>query len=111
MTVDLEALTANLFAKCDAYLGDTITITPPGGSAITVKAGASFADSIGDFGNTTAIIQNMLVDCDKAALPGKPGPGWRVATAALPGKAFEPINVMNDDSGRRWVFALQECNG
>lgn len=108
MPVDLEALTQGLFSACDAYLGDSVTITPPGGAPITLKAHASAGDTRIDFGLSASTVQNASIDVDKAALPGKPGKGWTVTLAPIPGMIFEPKATESDDSGRRWTFGLKE---
>lgn len=111
MPVDLEFLTPNLFSTCDSMLGDTITITPPSASPITLKVHASHRDRRADFGLSAATVQDAMLDIDRAILPGKPGAGWRVSLPLIPGKVFEPRDVQRDESGRRWEFGLKELKG
>lgn len=111
MHVDLEFLTPNLFSTCDSMLGDTITITPPSASPITLKVHASHRDRRADFGLSAATVQDAMLDIDRAILPGKPGAGWRVSLPLIPGKVFEPKDVQLDNSGHRWEFGLKELKG
>ncbi|MDQ4421467.1 hypothetical protein OOT33_13650 [Sphingobium sp. DEHP117] len=111
MPVDLEALTSNLFSTCDAMLGDTITITPPSASPVTLKVHASHRDRRADFGMSAATVQDAMLDIDMAQVPGKPGSGWTVTLPLVPGKTFEPRDVQRDESGRRWEFGLKELKG
>lgn len=111
MPVDLESLTSNLFTKCDAYLGDTIAITPPSAAPITFKANASHRDRRADFGLSAGTVQDAVLDIDMSMVPGKPGVGWTVTLPLVPGKTFEPRDVQRDDSGRRWEFGLKELKG
>ena len=111
MPVDLEFLTPNLFSTCDSMLGDTITITPPSASPITLKVHASHRDRRADFGLSAATVQDAMLDIDMAQVPGKPGAGWTVTLPLLPGKTFEPRDVQRDESGRRWEFGLKELKG
>jgi hypothetical protein len=109
MPVSLESMDAALFATCDQYLGDTITITPFGSSAISgIRANVAHRDRRADFGISAANVQDAMLDIDKALVPSKPGKGWRVALARIPGRLFEPIDVQRDDSGLRWEFALKD---
>ena len=111
MPVDLESLTSNLFSTCDSMLGDTITITPPSASPITLKVHASHRDRRADFGLSAATVQDAMLDIDMAQVPGKPGAGWTVTLPLIPGKTFEPRDVQRNDSGRRWEFGLKELKG
>jgi hypothetical protein len=111
MPVDLEFLTPNLFSTCDSMLGDTITITPPSASPITLKVHASHRDRRADFGLSAATVQDAMLDIDMAQVPGKPGAGWTVTLPLIPGKTFEPRDVQRDESGRRWEFGLKELKG
>ena len=111
MPVDLEFLTPNLFSTCDSMLGDTITITPPSASPITLKVHASHRDRRADFGLSAATVHDAMLDIDMAQVPGKPGAGWTVTLPLIPGKTFEPRDVQRDESGRRWEFGLKELKG
>lgn len=111
MPVDLEFLTPNLFSTCDSMLGDTITITPPSASPITLKVHASHRDRRADFGLSAATVQDAMLDIDMAQVPGKPGAGWTVTLPLIPGKTFEPRDVQRDESGHRWEFGLKELKG
>lgn len=111
MPVDLESLTANLFDKCDERLGDTIIITPPGGTAITTKAHAAHRDRRAEFGLSAATVQDAMLDIDASILPGQPGVGWRVTLPRIIGMMFEPRDVKRDDSGLRWEFGLKVVHG
>jgi hypothetical protein len=92
-------------------LGDTITITPPSASPITLKVHASHRDRRADFGLSAATVQDAMLDIDMAQVPGKPGAGWTVTLPLIPGKTFEPRDVQRDESGWRWEFGLKELKG
>lgn len=109
MPTEIEALTQVLFDACDECLGDTITITPPAGAAITCAANVAYGEEAVTRGISAAIVQQIEIDVARWLVPGEPGPGWRVALPKLPGMIFEPIGTIDDPrgAGLRWWFRLK----
>jgi len=97
-----------LFSKSDELLGDTITVVPPSSAPITLKVHASHRDKTRMLDFSSATAQDILIDLDKASVPGKPISTWRIALPRIPGKVFSPKEVNTDDSGFRWEFGLKE---
>jgi hypothetical protein len=107
---DLESMTGDAFARIDEKLGNTMTVTPQGGSPVTFKGNVDFGEDVLDFGGpgARAVAQTMTADYAMTWVAGKPGKGWRVTFAAIAGRTFEPLNARADETGSRWVFELKE---
>ncbi|EQA97281.1 hypothetical protein [Sphingobium sp. HDIP04] len=105
---DLESLTPGLFSAVDAMLGDTISVVPPNGAPMTIKAHVSHRDKTRVLDFSAATAQDILIDLGKELVPGKPIATWRIALPRLPGRVFSPKEVNTDDSGFRWEFGLRE---
>lgn len=109
---DMESRTAMLFSKSDELLGDTITVTPPSSAPRTFKAHVNHRDKTRLLDFSSATVQDIVIDLDKALVPGKPLATWRIALPRLPGRFFSPKDVNTDDSALRWEFGLkEEANG
>jgi hypothetical protein len=107
MTIDLESRTAGLFQKADQWLGDTITVTPPNGDPITLKANVDYGEVAQSFGTSAAVTQAVQIDLDKALVPGKPDVHWLISLPRFVG-SFSPRDVRQDRSGLRWEFGIKE---
>lgn len=103
----LESLTDSLFEQCDALLGDTFTLTPAGGSAITLRNHADHSERTADFGSTQATFGDAVVEIAKADRAQI----LRTDVIHLPmtGLDYTPRDVRSDASGRYWIVELQEA--
>lgn len=104
---DLESISDRLMADIEERIGERITYTPQGLSAITPRAHVYYADAQTDIGAGQAIEQDITLHIRKSALPHMPRSADRVVLARHPGKTFKPVNPSTDDSGYEWIVNLK----
>lgn len=87
-----------------ATIGDSITYTPSGGSASTIRAWADHSGDTISFGFSEGVTAGAVIQVNKTDVP--------VATKqdiiALPrtGLTYMPVEILTDRSGRMWNIAL-----
>lgn len=100
---ELEALSPELFAKCDDTLGETITyVVGATGTILTPAATVDYADAIRDIGAGQLVEQEMMVEIRKALLPAAPASTDRIQLPKRPGKTYFPGTVKTDETGHYW---------
>lgn len=104
---DLESMSDRMMADIMERLGERITYTPEGASALTVRAHVYYRDADVDIGAGQAIEQDITVHIRKTALPHMPGSADRIQLPRRAGVTFKPVNPSTDDSGYDWIVNLK----
>lgn len=102
----LEDLDALVNEACMDVLGDTLTYTPAGQSARTLKGYVENTEAIRDLQTGQVIEQAMTVQVLVVDVPARPSGAVRIALPKKPGKTYKPANVRMDRSGTHWEFEL-----
>ena len=99
---ELEALSPELFAKCDDTLGETIIYVTATGAILSINATVDYADAIRAIGAGQLVEQDMMVEIRKSLLPAEPGSAVRMQLPQRPGKTYYPGTVKTDETGHYW---------
>lgn len=102
----LEDLESGLDDACMSTLGDSISYTPAGGSALAIKAYVNHEEVARSLDNGAAIEQAMTLEIQRSAIPLRPASGDRITLAKVAGKTFKPANVTLNPGGTHWIFEL-----
>ena len=107
----LESMEAELDSNVMAALGDAISYTPSGSSALSIRAHVDYEDGEIAVGGAEAIQPDISVEILKSDLPSRPVSADRITLSKVPGKTFRPVNVSTDKSGTHWLADLREVPG
>lgn len=94
---DLDSITM-------ASIGDPITYTPSGGSALSIKAWADHSGDTISFGFTEGVTAGAVIQVNKTDVPT----ATKQDIIYLPrtGLTYMPVEILTDRSGRLWNIAL-----
>lgn len=101
---ELEALSPEMFAKCDDTLGETITYVTATGAILSLNATVNYADGTRDIGAGQMVDQEMMVEIRKSLLPAAPGSAVRMQLPKRPGLTYRPGTVKTDETGHYWLI-------
>lgn len=106
MPVALESLDASLNATTLDRLGDSVTYTPLGAAAKTVKALVDHDDAERDFGGSRAVADDPAIEVAKTDIPVvDPGDVIRLPRTGLD---YKPKGAARTDStGLNWLIQLK----
>lgn len=105
---NLDDQLAALDAACLDHLGELISYTPAGGSALSIRAYVDYTDGEVFLGAGQAVEQEITVSLLKASVPAKPGNSDRLTLARKTGQTFRPTGAASDASGTHWTFTVKE---
>jgi hypothetical protein len=104
----LEALDVELESTTRALLGDTITYTPAGGSALTpFDAFVDYGESADRRGGSRIIQDDMSVEVPVSII-AEVDKADVIELPKRPGKRYQPRDWLRDETGDAWVIALKE---
>lgn len=97
---------ALLKAEMD-HLGDEITYTPQGGSAVTFNAWVTFGAEHFNSPGSAATKATPQVEVRAADVPN-PSVQDRLTIALRPGALFAPVDILDGETGETWVLPLKK---
>ena len=94
---DLDRITAE-------HIGDPMTYTPYGGSALPLKEWADHSGDTISFGFSEGVTAGAVIQVYKTDVPV----ATKQDTIYLPrtGLTYKPVEILTDRSGRMWNIAL-----
>lgn len=101
----LESLTATLDAQTVGLLGDTISYTPAGGSAASIKAFVDHTDRTQPFAGTQVTDQDISVSVRKVDVPVVAY--MDVIYLPMLSDSFNPREWRNSIDGRHWEIFVK----
>jgi ribosomal protein S5 len=107
---ELEALSPELFAKCDDTLGDTITYVTATGAILSIAATVDYGDGRRDIGAGHMVDQEMMIEIRKSLLPAAPSSAVRMQLPKRPGQTYRPGTVKTDETGHYWLIVPKLVN-
>ncbi|MEA3044573.1 MAG: hypothetical protein QOH47_2411 [Sphingomonadales bacterium] len=106
MPTALEALDETLNTSTYALLGDTITYTPAGGSALPIAALVEYDDQEKALAGSRVVGGDCAVEVAVADVPV-----WsatdEIVLPRRPGQVFLPKKAMLDETGMNWLMGLK----
>jgi hypothetical protein len=100
-TADFDSLTDALNEASVGMLGDTITYTPMGGAAKTIKAFVDDYEAINDFGQSSAIAAEVTMQILITDVPVRPARDDRIMVKTS-GRTYSPLAARLGRDGRFW---------